>query len=114
MDQAIQIAIQQCAGLLTDFLEDNREPEEQFGEAYPDVSKALQILSGLIGLQGSLPVIKPDRPSEKVRSSTDNLGDYGGFENISVRAYEGEMSPEKKFDELLEELENDPTGIFWG
>lgn len=55
--------------------------------------------------QGDLPVVKESELPTKASPSIDSWDDYVGFEKISNRAYAGEITPEEKFDELLDEFE---------
>jgi hypothetical protein len=109
MNDATQSTILQCIGLLTGFLEDNCEPEERLGEAYPDIVQTIQILSTLmdaqVGTVGENKMGANNNTQAIAHSSTDNLGEYKRFEEITQKMYAGKISPGQKFDELLDEFE---------
>jgi len=103
-------SISLCIQILTDFLEDNCDPEEKVEEVYPDIYQARQILIEGQNESSSMPVVSQapnvSGSHSAVYQLTSNvLSEYAGFENISQKALAEEITSDQKFDQLLDELE---------
>lgn len=99
-----------CIQMLTDFLEDNCDPEERAEEVYPDIFGARQILMVSQEENSTTPVTTQTVDVERSHSipdlpTLDFLFEYGGFEDITQKALAEEITLDQKFDQLLDEFE---------